>query len=202
MIIYENIIQQTPEWFAIKDGKMSASHGTAIGNCGAGLKTYARKLVKEMRPNHVRDNYTNKDMERGNNYEPIARQVYEYENDLIVKQVGFVQHNDFVGCSPDGLVGVDGGLELKARNDDIHWGLLLGDAIDSGTIWQMNMCMLICNRKWWDFGSYNPNFKKSLFVKRFFPDEKKQASLLKGFGLGEQMIKELLENENVQFELK
>jgi hypothetical protein len=199
MIIYENIIQQTPEWFELKKGKMSASHATAIGNCGKGLETYCRQIVRNMIVE--RQSYVNKDMERGNELEPIGRLTYEFEYGCSVKQVGFIAHSDFVGYSPDGLISDDGLIELKARNDEIHFGLLLGDSVDSSTIWQMNMGMLVSGRKWCDFGSYNPNFRQSLFVKRFLPDQSKFDALLKGFELGEIMIKNLLSNENIKNEL-
>ena len=200
MIYHWDIVQQSPEWFELKKCKMSASHATAIGNCGKGLETYVRSLVKELIVE--RQSYTNKDIERGNELEPIARMTYEFEFNCNVKQVGFISYSDFVGCSPDGLIEGDGGLELKARNDDIHFGLLLGDSVDSSTVWQMNMCMLITGRKWWDFGSYNPNFKQSLFVKRFYPDQAKFSALLKGFVIGEKIIKELLEMPNIKNELQ
>ena len=199
MIYHWDLIQQSDEWFEVKKGKMSASHATAIGNCGKGLETYCRQIVKDMIV--PRQFYTNKDIERGNELEPIARTTYEFETGSPVKQIGFITYNDFVGCSPDGLVGEDGGLELKARNDDIHFGLLLGDSVDSSAIWQMNMNMLITGRKWWDFGSYNPNFKKSLFTKRFYPDEQKFTALLKGFSIGEELIKQLLSVENIKYEI-
>jgi len=199
MIYHWDIIQQTPEWDEIKKGKMSASHATAIGNFGKGLETYTRQIVRDMIVK--RQFYTNKDMDRGNELEPIARLTYEFETGNQVKQIGFITYNDFVGCSPDGLVSDNGGLELKARNDEIHFGLLLGDSVDSSAIWQMNMNMLISGRKWWDFGSYNPNFKQSLFIKRFYPDQTKFDALLKGFAIGEAIIKNLLNNENIKNEL-
>lgn len=200
MIYHWDIIQQTPEWFEIKKGKMSASHATAIGNCGKGLETYVRQIVKDLIVEKV--NFSNKDIERGNELEPIARITYEFETGEKVKQIGFISYSDFVGVSPDGLINEDGGLELKARNDDIHLGLLLGDSVDSSAIWQMNMSMLVTGRKWWDFGSYNPNFKQSLFIKRFYPDLVKFDSLLKGFDIGEKLIRNLLSNPNIQRELK
>jgi len=184
----------------LKKGKMSASHATAIGNCGKGLETYCRQIVKDMIVE--RQSYSNKDMERGNELEPIARLSYEFEYNCTVKQVGFIQYSDFVGYSPDGLVSEDGLIELKARNDEIHFALLLGDSVDSNAIWQMNMGMLITGRKWCDFGSYNPNFKQSLFIKRFYPDQSKFEALLKGFSIGETMIKTLLNNENIKNELR
>ena len=199
MIYHWDIVQQTPEWFELKEGKMSASHATAIGNCGKGLETYIDEVVCGMITPPV--HYTNKDMDRGNELEPIARQTYEFENDVVVKEIGFITYNEYVGCSPDGLVDEDGGLELKARNNKIHFNLLKTGKVDSGTIWQMNMCLLITGRKWWDFGSYNPNFKQALYIKRFYPDQIKFNMLLKGFGMGEKMIKELLNNDNIKNEL-
>ena len=200
MKVYPDIIQQSPEWFELRKGKMTASHATAIGNQGKGLVTYIDDLILNMiiEPEF----YTNKDLERGNEHEPIARQVYEFEKGVTVYQVGFISYNDFVGCSPDGLIENDGDLEIKARNNKIHFVLLKTGKVDSGTIWQMNMGMLISGRKWCDFVSYNPNFKQSLFVKRFYPDPIKFDALLKGFEIGEKMIKELLENSNIKLELK
>lgn len=200
MKIYKDIIQQTEEWYNIKRGKMSASHATAIGNCGKGLDTYIVSIVKSMILKNS-ESYSNSDMERGNELEPIARQEYEFEYGVKVDQVGFVEYNEFIGVSPDGLIGEDGLWECKARNDDKHFDLLLNEKVDSGTIWQMNMQMLVTGRKWCDFVSYNPNFKQSLFVKRFYPDVKKQEALLKGFEIGERKIKELLNNDKIKFEL-
>lgn len=191
--------QGSPDWHAIRKGKLTASHAQAIAANGKGLQTYVREIVTAMinEPEH----YTNKDMERGNELEPIARIAYEFENDVTVQQVGFIEYNEFAGCSPDGLVESDGGIEIKARNDKIHFGLLLGDNISSGTIWQIQMNLLITGRKWWDFRSYNPNFRQSSFTKRIYPDEAKFEKLRKGLVAGEQMLKDLLKNENIQREL-
>jgi hypothetical protein len=178
---------------------MSASHATAIGNAGKGLQTYVDDIVCNMIVEP--EQYTNKDIDRGNELEPIGRQVYEFENNVTVNQVGFITYNDYVGCSPDGLIGIDGGLELKARNNKIHFALLKTGKVDSSTKWQMQMSLLITERKWWDFASYNPNFKQSLYVKRFYPDPEKFEKLLKGFSIGQDMIIELLSNENIKIEL-
>jgi hypothetical protein len=199
MKIYSKIIQGSKEWFILKGGKMSASHATAIGNAGKGLQTYVDDIVCNMIVEP--EQYTNKDIDRGNELEPIGRQVYEFENNVTVNQVGFITYNDYVGCSPDGLIGIDGGLELKARNNKIHFALLKTGKVDSSTKWQMQMSLLITERKWWDFASYNPNFKQSLYVKRFYPDPEKFEKLLKGFSIGQDMIIELLSNENIKIEL-
>lgn len=193
------MIQSSDAWHEIRKGKLTASHATAIGNYGKGLQTYVREIIQNMI--HYEVQYISRDMERGNELEPIARSVYEFENNVIVKEVGFITYNKYVGCSPDGLVNDDGMVEFKARGDKAHLGLLLGDSVDSGTIWQMQAQMLISERKWCDFCSYNPNFKRSLFTQRFYPDPKKFENLLKGFKIGEELLIQLQMNDNIKAEL-
>lgn len=196
-----NFEQGTEEWFEVRKLKLTASDATAIGNKGAGLETLVKKKIRELIIKSD-DNFTNKHIERGNELEPIARAAYEFEYNVEVVEVGFIEHNEYSGCSPDGLVGDDGGIEIKARNDEKHFDFILGAEIDYGTIWQIQMNLLITKRKWWDFISYNPNFKKSMVVIRVYPDEVKQKKLTEGIEYGAKRLKELLENNNVKSELK
>ena len=53
------------------------------------------------------------------------------------------------------------------------------------------MCLFITKRGWWDFISYNPNYKKSLLVHRILPDAEKHKKLLEGFEIGKKKIKEI-----------
>lgn len=53
--------------------------------------------------------------------------------------------------------------------------------------------MLVFDRQWWDLVSYNPLFKeKSLHRVRLFRDTKYDEQLLKGFEVGETLIKNYL----------
>lgn len=186
-----NFEQGTPEWFKVRELKLTASHATAIANCGKGLDTYVVKLISEYYSSAEKTNIETKDTERGNEYEPVARSVYEFENNVTVEQVGFIEHNEFVGCSPDGLVGEDGGLEIKCVNDENYvYYLLDGEKeIKSDYIWQIQMNLLITGRKWWDLVIYNPNFKNSMLTFRIFPVEEKFEKLREGFKLGVEKIK-------------
>lgn len=194
--------QGTPEWFAIKRGKLSASKGTAIRVNGAGLKTLVTKIVIGMfAPSE--GGYIGKDAERGNELEPIARAKYEFEKNVTVEEVGFVEVSEHFGVSPDGLVGHEGLVEIKARNNEKHLALLLGGKIEQSAIDQMQTQMFACNRKWCDFVSYNPNFKKnSIFIKRVYRDEVSIQKIRKGVYDGTNMIKELLKNPKIQEEIK
>ena len=94
------------------------------------------------------------------------------------------------------------GLEIKARNNAKHLKILRTGKVESSTIWQMNMNMLVTGFKSWDFASYNPNFKQSIFIKEFPRDEKKIEMIRTGIKSGIEMLKEALNCEAVKKELE
>lgn len=188
-----NFEQGTPEWFAIRKGKMTASEATAIGNCGKGLETYIVKMMAEFYSSGEKEHFSNKHTDRGNELEPVARGIYEFENNVEVKTVGFMELNEFVGASPDGLVGDDGGIEIKSIDDVSYFRHLINGEkeMDSSYVWQVQMNLLISGRKWWDLCYYNPNYTKSMCIYRIYPDLEKFAKLEKGFEMGIAMIKNI-----------
>lgn len=187
--------QGTPEWLELRKGKMTASHAQAIGNNGKGLDSYIMQIMSEYHSNAEKEHYTNGDIERGLELEPQAREMYELETGKEVEQVGFIESDEYSGCSPDGLVGDDGGIEIKCLNDLNHYKMIVNGEkeIDSKYKWQIQMNLLITGRKWWDYVGYNQNFKKSLLVFRITPDEKMQEKLREGLKNGSLKIKELKE---------
>lgn len=188
MVKFHNIEQKTDKWFDLRKGKLTASHATEIAANGKGLKTYTKNIVLEL-IGVEKENYINSDMERGNELEETARLSYEFENGVEVKEVGFITNSDFenVGASPDGIVGIDGGIEIKARNDIKHLSLILGEKTEI-PVNQIQMTLLITNRKWWDFVSFNPNFSKPIFIERIYPDLVYFEKLKKGFETGNKLI--------------
>lgn len=190
MQIHNNIEQGGEEWLAIRKGKMTASHAQAIGNNGKGLFTYVNELMSEYYSSGEKEQFTSKHTERGNELEPIARQIYELETGNVVEQVGFIEYNDFIGCSPDGLIEKRGGLEIKCIDDKSYFQYLLNgeSEVDTKYIWQVQMNLLITGREWWDLVIYNPNYKKSMLVYRILPDKSKYESLEKGFKIGQEEI--------------
>ena len=181
--------QGTDEWFAVRNGKMTASHAQAIGSCGKGLETYCWQVVAESLSSGEKEFYTNKDMERGNELEAQAISMYELEKGVETEIVGFVEHNEYVGASPDRLVGEDGMVEVKCPNDINFFKGLVEKKIDSKYEWQMQMQMFVTGRKWCDFVAYNPNFENSLFIMRVNLDPEKQEKLKQGIALGTEKIK-------------
>ena len=190
-----NIEQRSDEWFEIRKLKMTASNATAIANAKDGLKTYIYQICSD---NFIKEKqkYTNTDIERGVELEQEAMEIYILETNSLVKEVGFVEYNDFIGCSPDGLVNDDGLIEIKCHNDTNHFKLLITNKIDSKYMWQMQMQMLICGRAWCDYVAYNPNHQQSFYKQRVMADIEKQEKLLTGFAEGENLIKKTLDIYN------
>lgn len=198
-IIHKDIIQGTEEWHELRRGKLTASHATAIANKKSGLNTYIEDIIESLICE--REHFENEHTRRGNELEPIARIKYEFETGSRVEEVGFVQYCEFSGFSPDGLIGEDGGLEIKCRNNKKHLRLLRGGKIESSTIWQIQQSLFMSGRKWWDFVSYNKNFKQSIFIKRIYPDPQKFEEIKTGLELGIKLLKSSLSEDAIKTEL-
>jgi putative phage-type endonuclease len=185
--------QRSSEWFAIRKGKMTASKAYVIATGGVGLETYILELMAEYYSNAEQEQLTNKDIERGIELEPQARTAFEFKTGLTVQEIGFVEYNEYVGCSPDGLIGSDGLVEFKAPNDKNYLKLLMNEKIKPEYIAQMQMQMYVTKRDYCYFCSYNPNFEKSLWIKKIDKDLEFFDKLEKGFKKGITMIKEIKE---------
>lgn len=146
--------QRSDEWYAIRRGRLGASDANAIFADGKGLETAIFDALK-----FDEKKYTNDDIERGILLEDSARIIYELQNNVLVEQVGYIEYNEHIGCSPDGLVGVDGGLEIKCPNDSNYIRALVYDKPEKKHIDQCIMSAFITHRKWWDLVYYNENFK-------------------------------------------
>lgn len=101
-------------------------------------------------------------MERGMMLEDGARRFYEMMRETDVERVGFLWREDRrCGCSPDGLVGDRGGVEIKCPSPGIHVSYLLGGPGDKYRA-QIQGCLWIAERDWWDFLSYHPTMPPAL----------------------------------------
>lgn len=183
--------QYSPEWWAIRAKKMTASNAVAIGNRGTGLKSYIKKIMREIYSTAPKDNFSNKHTERGHDLEPSAGFAYSVERKIQVKKVGFVVQSEYIGCSPDLFAGEDGLCEIKCMGDDVHFDLILGAQPEKKHKWQCQAQMMICNKKWADLTFYNPNFKQFLIIFRILPDTEMIEDLQAGFIQGKQLIEEI-----------
>lgn len=191
MIIHE-MEQRSDEWFAVKKGKFSASDANTIITNGKGLESLVYKKVAELVSGKDQDEYTNADMERGVENESAARIAYEMATGNLVKQVGFIELDEFTGCSPDGLVGDDGLVEIKCQRGYKYIEIAVTKEIDKKYLDQMQMQMFVTGRKWCDYVCYDENFPEPLII-RVEADAEVHEKIRKGLEYGIKKLTEILE---------
>lgn len=172
--------QGSPEWFAARAGRVTASRLSAVmskGRSGAPSATraaYMGELIAETLTGQPATAFQgNADTERGQELEPDARAIYELRRGVMVSTVGLVIHPriERSGASPDGLVDEDGLLEIKCPRTHTHLEYLLGQEPPSAYIPQMAWQCACTGRAWVDFASYCPAMPDDLklFVARYTP---------------------------------
>lgn len=178
--------QGTPEWFAARCGKVTASKiadVTAKTKSGwsASRANYKAQLVAERLTGTVAESYSNAAMQWGSEHEAEAARVYAFERGLDLETIAFVLHPtlDDAGASPDRLAGRDGLVEIKCPNTATHIETLLGASIDGKYVKQMQWQMLCTERAWCDFVSFDPRLpvEMQLHITRVHRDEAMIASL-------------------------
>lgn len=184
--------QGSDEWFEIRKLKMTASNAQAIGTAGVGLETYITNLVSGYLSSAEKEKFSNEHTERGHELEETARALYEIEKGEKVEEVGFIELDEYTGCSPDGLIGKDGGLEIKCPSDSVFFKQIIENKIPSNYRWQVQMNLYITKRKWWDLVFYNPNFQKNMIIYRIFPNKYDFIKLGNGLEKGKEIINEYL----------
>ncbi|NRA59027.1 MAG: YqaJ viral recombinase family protein, partial [Phycisphaerales bacterium] len=173
--------QGTRDWYMLRLGKPTASCFDRIitpktGKASAQQDWYLFDLLAERVmgcPPEDAEAYTNRAIEHGNEFEPMARAAYALEHDADVVEVGFCETDDgFAGCSPDGLVGDDGGLELKCPQLATHLRYLKDPAeLVAAYRCQVHGCLWVAGRDWWDIASYAPWQGVPMVVERVRRDE-------------------------------
>lgn len=182
----DEIVQGSPEWHALRCGKVTASRVADVvaqtsKGWGASRANYAAELIAERLTGVAAEGFTNAAMQWGTDQEPNARMAYEFMHDVAVEQVAFVVHPSIpdAGASPDGLVGENGLVEIKCPNTATHIDTLIKQMIPAKYITQMQWQMACTGRAWCDFVSYDPRLPESmqLFVKRVERDSATIESL-------------------------
>ena len=126
-------------------------------------ESYLCELVWEIQTGQPHEIYPTAAMRWGTDTEEEARRCYEAVTDVTVIESGFVQFADTnIGCSPDGLVGDDGGIEIKCPFGPVeHTKVRRRNEVPSQYKWQVVGAMLVTGREWWDFVSYDPRMQET-----------------------------------------
>lgn len=181
----ERMLEQgTDEWKRAKLGYVSGSSVADImakgknGGESISRKKYKTRLVAERLSSslELQESFSSLAMEWGVKTEAQARQAYEVYANTFVDKTGFWKHPTikWLGCSPDGLVGNNGLVEIKCPNTTTHLDYLWADEIPSAYYWQMQCQMWVTNREWCDFVSFDPRMpeRSQLFIQRVERDQK------------------------------
>lgn len=153
--------QGSPEWLRARTAIPTASRFDRImtpanGEYSKGATKYAVEILTERLHGRPLQDWSTPWAERGQQLEDEARAWYELEQDVDVERVGFILRDDRrAGCSPDGLVGDDGMIEIKCRSALEHMMAVLGhEPIAAAT--QVQGSLWITGREWCDVVAYCP----------------------------------------------
>lgn len=187
------IDQRSDEWFAARAGKITASRMNDVmvererGEFKSGprkgqqkpqpkaLTDYAHQLAAERLTMRPRKQVKAAALAWGQTVEPAAVAAYQAETGVIVTPAEFTLHPlyDFIGASPDFLVGDDGGGEIKSpESSEVHLETLL-TGLPPEHIEQIQGGLWVTGRKWWDFVSFHPDFPDShrIYIQRIPRDD-------------------------------
>lgn len=186
--------QNSLEWLVARAGVPTASEWDALISPtweirkGQMPTTYLAQKVAESWLQGPLPGFMSLDMEYGKIREEEAIPRYEFDFSETVQRVGFVTTDDGrLGCSPDGLIADDGGIEIKCPEAKTHVGYLLNGEVPTQYLAQIHGSMMVTGRAWWKFFSYRRRFPT--LVKLVERDDKIQA-----------IIKEALEGFLVKFD--
>jgi len=168
-------------WFQARAGLITGSKAKDVldrlknGGDSAKRKAYKSQILAEILSGTTQSyGITTNAMQHGIDTEPKARDHYALATGLDVEQVGFCisDENPRWGASPDGLIGSDGLVEFKCPETITHIDYLLADVVPEQYIPQMAWQMLVCERQWCEFVSFDDRLPKHLqmFVKRYHRD--------------------------------
>lgn len=172
-MVFHDVEQNTDAWQLLRTGKATASNFACFmandgKTFGDPAKRYALQIALErMTGKKAEFSFSNKDMERGQEQEPIARMLYEEERFVDVSNGGFFDWGDY-GDSPDGLIGSDGVAEIKSVIASTHYATIQRGSFDPSYRWQLVGHLDCTERDWVDFISYCSDFPigMQLYVSR------------------------------------
>jgi putative phage-type endonuclease len=150
----EQIQQRTPEWFAQRVGRITASSVGAILGLSPFMKRedVMRNMVREYH-NAEREFKGNQATEYGTFHESLAVMDYVLETGNVVMPTGFHIYEDWLGASPDGLINHDGLIEVKCPFGKRDKNPPEFNSIDYQThYWmQIQIQLLVTSRRWCHF---------------------------------------------------
>jgi hypothetical protein len=155
------VTQGSEAWHKLRNGIPTASEFDQLVTpefklrTGQMPQTYLCQKLAEHLTGYVGDDGQSFAMNQGSLLESEAVPFYELMFDVEVRRIGFVTDDAMrIGCSPDGLIGEDSGLEIKCPRPDTHIRYLLDGVLPSQYAPQVHGSMFVTGRSSWVFMSY------------------------------------------------
>lgn len=186
--VYDEMEQGSDEWKAVRCGLLTASEMKLIITQTLKIadndkqRAHLYELLAQRITQYVPPQYVGDDMLRGHEEEVEAVITYAAEY-APVTHVGFITNNKWgftIGYSPDGIVGEDGLIECKSRNQKLQIKTIIDyvstGAIDPDFMIQCQTGLLVSERKWIDLVSYCGGLPMATV--RVYPDAKIQDAIV------------------------
>ena len=159
------LVQGTPEWHQARAGSLGASQiADALARTktgwGASRANIRSQLVRERLTGKPTETFCSAAMQRGKDLEPQARAMYAFQTGYEVEELGLYTHPKIAGshCSPDGMCGDSGLVEIKCCGDARHHEILDGDEPEDRYIKQCLWQMACTGLEWVDLAYFNPDW--------------------------------------------
>ena len=185
LAIYDDLEQGSDEWLHARAGILTAS---VVGQLITPAKVQLSKgdtaraametLLAERITGTVEPLFTTFDMQRGQDEEPFARDLYAEHTGQAVDEIGFMVatiNGHRLGYSPDGLVGEDGLIEIKSRRHKKHLRTILTDTVPPENYAQLQAGLLVSGRSWIDYVSFSAGMP--LYIKRVTAEDRWQEAI-------------------------
>lgn len=179
--------QGSEAWLQERCGHVTSSEFSAVLAKGPEKKmrtAYLRRVVTERLTGKPSATYASgywlKNLERGKEQEPYALMSYEALTGNVVEKAGFIRHATLMaGCSPDGVIGIDGGCEIKSVIPTVQLTTILEGGYPTEHKAQIQGTLWLLGRTWWDFSSFSPDMPEHLrsYIFRVVRDEPYIANL-------------------------
>ena len=178
--------QGSEAWLAARAGSLGASQvadalATTKSGWGASRANVRAQLVRERLTGKPTETFCSAAMQRGKDLEPQARAMYAFQTGHDVSEIAIVRHPSIEGshCSPDGLCGETGLLEIKCCGDARHFEILQGDKPEDRYVKQCLWQMATTGRSWVDLAYFNPDWpaEMQLVIRRIERDENSIAAM-------------------------
>ena len=193
--------QRTEDWHALRLGRLTAStfdklmtsESKPIEQAATAMAVIVEAAVEYV--TGIRKDFENSATAHGTELEPVAIAAYEKHQGVDVAGTGFIAKDKF-GGSPDGLVEVDGIIEVKCPYNPVNHAMtVLTGQVPKQYRFQLQGNLWVTGRKWCDFISYSEEFpdKSKLKLIRVERDEEMIDRLVKRLNEAEEVKQSLIQ---------